>query len=48
MGGGGAEGRGRRERKRVREREGGEGGGEILYLEDDGFRPWPNLPAGPR
>ena len=20
----------------------------ILYLEDDGFRPWPNLPTGPR
>ena len=20
----------------------------ILYLEDDGFRPWPNLPPGPR
>ena len=20
----------------------------ILYLEDDGFRPWPNLPSGPR
>ena len=33
-----------------REREGG--GGLwillILYLEDDGFRPWPNLPTGPR
>ena len=20
----------------------------ILYLDDDGFRPWPNLPTGPR
>ena len=20
----------------------------ILYLESDGFRPWPNLPTGPR
>ena len=20
----------------------------ILYLQDDGFRPWPNLPTGPR
>ena len=20
----------------------------ILYLEDNGFRPWPNLPTGPR
>ena len=20
----------------------------ILYVEDDGFRPWPNLPTGPR
>ena len=29
-----------RERERERERD-----SLILYLEDDGFRPWPNLPT---
>ena len=38
---GGGGGGGERERERERER-------EILYLEDAGFRPWPNLPTSPR
>ena len=36
---------GERERERERERE---IDSLILYLEDGGFRPWPNLPTGPR
>ena len=34
---------------RERERERGGGGGEVdfFYLEDNSFRPWPNLPTGP-
>ena len=31
---------------RERERERGGGGGNHFYFEDDGFRPWPNLPTG--
>ena len=51
--GGGGEGGGERERDRERERQ-RERERErvfdslILCLEDDGFRPWPNLPTCPR
>ena len=44
VGGGG----GRRERERERERERDSLILLILHSEDDGFMPWPNLPAGPR